>query len=57
MNQLSTTAAARLRAGVTSGRRDKGTIYVFSAGNEYTTADDVNYEGALQCRTRPGGGP
>ena len=33
-----------LTRGVTEGRNGKGIIYVFSAGNEYATGDDTNFQ-------------
>ena len=49
-NQLSTSGAAALRRGVTEGRSGLGVVYVFAAGNEYSSGDDVNYEGYLNSR-------
>jgi len=49
-NSLSSNAQSVLRGAVNNGRNGLGTIYVFAAGNEYTTGDDVNFEGYLNSR-------
>ena len=36
--------------GVTEGRSGKGIIFVFAAGNEYDSGDDVNFYGNLNSR-------
>jgi hypothetical protein len=48
--QLSSYGHDQLVDGTTNGRGGLGTVYVFSAGNEYTMGDDVNYEGYLNSR-------
>ena len=49
-NDLSGGELQALLEGVTVGRGGKGTVYVFSSGNEHLAAEDVNYEGYLFTR-------
>jgi len=41
---------AALTRGVTDGRGGKGMIYMFAAGNEFDSGEDVNFEATLNSR-------
>ena len=44
---LSPTSVRTFQYGATYGRGGKGTVYVFSSGNEHDVGEDINYEGEL----------
>lgn len=49
-NALSDVGRETLTRGITQGRNGKGIIYTVAAGNEYSSYEDVNFEGWLNTR-------